>query len=114
MDKMTVYYDNISGKRLPKWFVIRLGDHFNWNNTYHFISLNETIENREMHDFEDGFLSITVLLDDLILNSNKPGCFGVHLPTLKKRIETQYPIGIEEIQQFIIQVADIEMLLEIG
>jgi len=63
--------------------------------------------------FNDDEPGISVFLSELVINPERPDCFGIYLPSVKLRIQ-QTNIQTNDIQHFIVQMADIEEVLHMG
>jgi hypothetical protein len=66
-------------------------------------------------EFFDEQLSISIASTELIMNEEKEGQFGIHIPTVYKRLNQirgeSISFRMGDIEQFIIQVGDIEEIM---
>lgn len=116
MAKITVYYDFIIEKIAPLWYVINFGSTgIDWSKIYVYIPIEAPFQLQKAEDFDDAILSASVTIGDITVNSQKPGYFGIHLPSVMKRVESvckQTGLEIIDIKQFIIQICDLEDILQ--
>ncbi|NRQ56085.1 hypothetical protein [Brevibacillus sp. HD1.4A] len=112
--KITVYYDYLEEKLAPIWYVVsfRKGE-FDWSKNTLYIPVEAPFQRQGAEDFHSDTLGLSVTLGDLTLNHEKPGKFGIHLPSLRQRAAAAN-VDHWEVEQFIIQVCDIEELLQMN
>ena len=109
--KTTVFYDYFEGQQVPIWFVIKINDEVNWDDDYIYIPIAAPFELQERGDFDPETLSVSVTMGDLTRSLDQINTIGIYLPRLKHAIH-DFGGNVEEIQQFIIQVADVEEVLQ--
>lgn len=115
MAKVKVYYEHFyeSDRLAPIWYVINFGfTKIDWSKKTMYVPLNAPFERQNMEDFSDVVMGVSIEISDLTLNPERPKSFGIHLPLVKERIEK---LGYEsfEVEQFIIQVRDIEEVMQL-
>lgn len=113
MAKIKVYYDyDIEGKLVPLWYVVRFGaGKLDWTKNMIYIPVEAPFELMEAEEFSSTDLGISVYMDDLTVNPDKPGTFGIRLAPVKQRIE-ELGFDVYDIELFVLQVADIEEVLQ--
>lgn len=109
--KITVYYDYLEDKLAPIWYVVgfRKGA-FDWSKNTLYLPVEAPFQRQNTDDFNSHTLGLSVTLGDLTLNHEKPGKFGIYLPSLRQRAAEFY-INCWDVEQLIIQVSDIEVLI---
>lgn len=111
MAKLRVFYDFHDEGIKPFTMVIRFkSGEVQWEKPAFYIPLSAPFQ-RHMSDEYNDITGYTVLLEDLIVNFEKPNTFGVSLPLIKKRC------GIEDITNdepvhFMIRICDIEEVMQ--
>lgn len=108
--KTTVYYDYFEGKQVPIWLVIKLYGEVNWDDKYIYIPINAPFEFLDRDNFDPDVLSASITMGDLTRHLEHHSTIGIYLPRLKQAIH-DFGGNVDEVQQFIIQVADVEELL---
>lgn len=116
--KVQVYYEYQGEGLTPQWMVINFKrGSFDWSKNNAYIPLNMPFERMQPEDFIEDELGLAVTLVDLVMNSEKEGYFGIHIPSLKKRInqirgdELSPQFMLADICRFVIQMGDLEELL---
>jgi hypothetical protein len=116
MAKITVYHDYIDGKNAPLWYVINFGSAgIDWSKNYVYVPVEAPFQLQRAEDFNDVTLGVSVTIGDITVNSEKPGYFGIHLPSVMKRVENvckNTGLDFIDIKQFIIQICDLEDVLQ--
>lgn len=112
--KITFYYDYLEEKLAPIWYVVgfRKGE-FDWSKNTLYIPVDAPFQRQSADDFHFDTLGLSVTLGDLTLNHEKPGKFGIHLPSLRQRAAAAN-VNYWDVEQLIIQVCDIEELLQMN
>jgi hypothetical protein len=115
MPKIKVYFDYFDGKLAPIWMVIRINrGEINWGKNTMYVPVQCPFDRQNPEDFDSSALGISVHDTELTVNALKPGYFGIHLPRLKKRAEEEFGYNMDDIEQLIIQVADLEEILQMS
>ncbi|QHZ55774.1 hypothetical protein M655_009035 [Brevibacillus sp. NSP2.1] len=112
--KITVYYDFLEEKLAPIWYVVgfRKGE-FDWSKNTLYIPIEAPFQRQGAEDFHSDRLGLSVALGDLTLNHEKPGKFGIHLPSLRQRAAAAN-VDHWEVEQLILQACNIEELLQMN
>ncbi|MCF6094336.1 hypothetical protein L1765_10210 [Microaerobacter geothermalis] len=110
--KYKVYYDYHEGELVPIWFVISL-DGIYWSDDYLYVPIEAPFESFPVDEFDENIMSFSILMSDLTRVYDKTNEFGIYLPYVKQRV-LEYGIDVTEIEQFIIQVADVEDVLQMS
>jgi hypothetical protein len=117
MASLTMYYDHLNEHLSPILLVIRFKQsEMDWSKTTLKIKYPSPYHHLRMEDFQDQNIGVNILLSDLVKNSEyEPDIIGIHLPTVKHRLEGA-GVDILEIEQFIIRVDDLHeiFLMNIG
>jgi len=110
--KIRIYFDYHDDKLVPMQMVIsfRKGD-LPWDRETVFVPVIAPFEKLGVEDFLPGSLAISVTQGELILSADKPGKFGIHLPPLRRRA-LEGGVDYWDIENLVIQVADLEELLQ--
>lgn len=109
--KTTVYYDYFEGQQVPIWFVIYIEGEIDWDDEYFYFSIEAPFELKDSGNFDPDVLSATVTMGDLTRCLDQINTIGISLPRLKQTIQ-DFGGSVDEVQQFIIQVADVEEMLQ--
>ncbi|MCI1859307.1 MAG: site-specific integrase [Sporolactobacillus sp.] len=105
-----IYYDtDVDGHPYPLWFIV--GGAIDWNQPTVFFPINQTFDQVDSIGLNDGALGCAVHAEELIINQNRAGQFGINLAALRTRIGA--PADLKRIGRLIIRVADIEDVLSI-
>jgi hypothetical protein len=112
MPKVTVYYDWHDGVQVPIWYVINVyQDSLDWTKTNLYIPVETPFELHSFEHFQGEIVGISIFLSDLTISTDQPGYFGIHLPYVRERAKG-FGVDPWDIEQFVIQVVDIEELLQ--
>lgn len=120
MAKISVYYDQDLDALFPSWMVINFKrGEVDWDKEHVFIPTSAPFQRKRFEDFNEFEMSLSLTLNELIMNADKPHHFGIHLPSLKQRVtkiqeEEQMRFDINDITQFIIQICDIEEVMQMN
>lgn len=120
MPKIEVYYDYYDGFFNPKWMIIYFGARkIDWYSRYIYVPLNTPFRRKQLEEFVDYEIALTITQVDLVMNSEKPCHFGIDLQRVLSRVnrmrgEGSFPYDINDISIFILQIADIEEILAMG
>ncbi|WP_135553260.1 hypothetical protein [Paenibacillus cymbidii] len=117
MAKISVFYDYYEDKLVPQKMAVYYGRGvIDWSKEKAIISLAAPFKRKLAEDFSDEVLSLAISIDDLILLYDRPNHFGIHLPTVKNRLNQtrgdMMPFDRSDIEQFIIQMSDIEEIMQ--
>jgi hypothetical protein len=90
---------------------------FDWNKNFAYFSAKTPFQRITNEDICDETFGLAIHQTELVMNRDIVGYFGIHIPSVKKRInqirgEEFTPVfKLDDIEQFIIQVSDIEEVL---
>lgn len=130
MPTVWVYYeeDPVESHLVPQKLNIYFGAGvIKWDESYFYQLLEAPFQRMTPADwYDEDVMSVTISQGELLRNPDKPGHFGIHLPSLKQRLEQELVrdlknlglqadhvnIGYEVIQQFIINLADLEEIMQ--
>lgn len=112
--KIRVFYDYHEGALVPQKYMIsfKKGE-LPWDREKVFVSVSAPFERLGIEDFLPDSLTLTVTLGEMILSADKPGKFGILLPPLRQRA-VDGGVDYWDVENFIIQVADLEELLQMN
>lgn len=112
MGVIKVFYDYHDDGIKPFKMVIKFRPgQIQWEKNKLIVPLTAPFQRQMSDQFSDGVLSASILLDDLIVDPEKPNTFGIYLPYIKERYKDYGPV-LEDIEQFIIQMSDIEEVMQ--
>jgi hypothetical protein len=121
MARISIYYSEYEDALSPMQFVIRFGKGtIDWDEKKMFFPIKAPFERLLSEDFDSEALSISITQADLISNTELPGQFGIYLPAVQTRINKmrgeKYALQYDqnEIEQFIIQMWDLEEFLSMN
>lgn len=124
MVRVTVLYEERSGLDglclIPVKMIIRLGKgNIRWDETSIYFPIHAPFEQQQMDYFDEEILSMTIIQPDLIRNFERPDQFGIYIPFVLERIEQisinhSFNFDYYDIEQFIIQVDDLEEILQMN
>lgn len=96
-----------------------------WDKPYFYQQLEIPFERRTPADwYDEDVCSVSINQNELVRNEDKPDHFGIYLPAVIERIEQQLAearkefggrheqFDFENIEQFIIQISDIEDVMQ--
>lgn len=120
--KIRVYYEEHSELNIlnPVWMVVYFGrGNFNWKAKRFYLPLEAPHKRIKRGEFEesDNIMSFTVNIEDLVRDVMRPNGFLVDIHSMLYRIqEMQKTQSFDhlDIDQFIIQMADIEDVLQMN
>ncbi|AIC92749.1 hypothetical protein [Shouchella lehensis] len=109
----TVYYDYYDGKEVPIWFVIPVKslNLLDYEQDTVTISIHAPFNKQGREAFDPNAMNVTITMNDLLLTSI-PHSFGISLSNVKKRLD-EYGVLLEDIDSFILLVADVEEVLQL-
>ncbi len=118
MAKASVIYDYFNDQLCPTHMLLYFGKgNFDWTKNYIYIPVNSPFKRKVAEDISEETFSLSIASTELCMNKEKEGRFGIHIPTVKSRInklrgEEFVPhFKLEDIEQFVIQIGDIEEVL---
>ncbi|OXM85813.1 hypothetical protein [Paenibacillus rigui] len=116
MAKISVYYDYHDDVLAPIWMFISFGRRgIEWNRQKVYIPIESPFQRIYLEEINEDTVGLTIQLDDLTVNPDFPGSFGIDLAHILRRIrnhEELHKLQLDEVEQFIIQIADLEELLQ--
>jgi hypothetical protein len=108
MDNISVYYDYRDDVLCPVWMIINCpGTN---SNDLMEISIEAPFERSKTEDFNSDMMSLSIFQEELTVNPYKPNHFGINIHAVSERIKKE--VDIFEVEQFIIQIIDIEEVLQ--
>ncbi|NQX45307.1 hypothetical protein HQN87_08180 [Paenibacillus tritici] len=118
MYRLNVIYRYSEGAEIPKWLIVKPKDGvFDWGIEVASIPLNQPFEQTTPEDINDDALGISILNTELLINTELPEHIGIHLPSVKKRINVLRgePLApnfkLLEIEHFVIQMSDLQIMI---
>lgn len=118
MYRLSVIYRYSEGVEIPKWLIVKPKDGvFDWVSEVASIPLEQPFEQTTLEDINDDALGISILNTELLINTELPEHIGIHLPSVKKRInilrgEPFTPnFKLYEIEHFVIQMSDLQIMI---
>lgn len=120
--KIRVYYEENPELNIlnPVWLIVYFDKgHFNWNAKRFFLPLEAPFKRIKRGDFDIGenIMSFSVTIEDLVLDVLRPEGFLVDIHSMLSRIkELQKNQFFDhlDIDQFIIQMADVEHVMQMN
>jgi hypothetical protein len=117
MAKLSVYYVEHEDGLAPRFLCVWFGkEMINWKKTHVYIPINTPFKRKLSEEFDLEVLSLSIASTELLLNPERPGQFGIHIPTVQKRLNKLRSDSMSfiqsDIEQFIIQICDIEEILQ--
>ena len=114
MAKITVYYDYHEGLQLPFWMFVSFSrGEIPWYKKYLHIPVAAPFIRKDLNDIHETMVSVSVQLDDITIPIHRPGFFGIDIHRIKKRILQEGCINPTDIEQFVIQMCDLEEVLKL-
>lgn len=105
-----IYYDYHEGEQVPIWLILNTRENqINWQSSHLMIPIQTPFDMHPSESFDPDAMNVTILLDDLILRTEL-NRFGINLKSLKQRLDL-HGVSAEEVDNLVIQVADIEDVL---
>jgi len=115
MAEIKVYYDYHEGQLVPLWFVfIFKQGTIDWDKSRINFRIDAPFQRMHTEDSDQSAIGVSILDSDLTVIPSKPGHFRVNLEAVRQRIETEYGIDVQEVEQLVIQVSDIEEILQMN
>ncbi|EGL84264.1 hypothetical protein CathTA2_0174 [Caldalkalibacillus thermarum TA2.A1] len=97
------YYD---GRLCPIWYVVYLEKK---DYTKDVFCVPVQCPFQPLSEFEES-LGVSVFLSELVVNNQKPNCFGINIKSIRQRAEMA-GISISDIRFLVIQMGDLEEVL---
>ncbi|EGL83027.1 hypothetical protein CathTA2_1470 [Caldalkalibacillus thermarum TA2.A1] len=104
-----VYYDYYDGRLCPIWYVGYLEEK---DYTKDVLYVPVQCPFQPLNEFEES-LGVSVFLSELIVNTQKPNCFGINIRSIRQRTEMA-GISINNICSLVIQMGDLEEVLHMA
>ncbi|WP_028551730.1 hypothetical protein [Paenibacillus sp. UNC451MF] len=87
-----------------------------WDKSAVYLPIKAPFERHFIADFHDEIMSVTIAFEDLIMNLEWPNYFGISLTHVVERMDKMkkrdhFDFDYNDIEQFIIQIDDLEELL---
>ncbi|PAD70850.1 hypothetical protein CHH83_01230 [Bacillus sp. 7586-K] len=96
--------------KVPIWLVINTKENgIDWNEDIFSIHIHAPFDLQHSEDFDSFAINLTITMNELTLNA-KDNHIGINLDLLKHRLY-EYEVDCTDIDNFIIQIADIEEVL---
>lgn len=113
MPRQRVYYDYVDGNLVPFWYVLTFNPlEIPWEQDTYFFDVIAPFEYFDRKDFDDSVLSSSINIEDLLTNNLHDSQLGLNLIQIKHRI-SRHGVDPCEVNQFIIQLPDIEEVLQL-
>ncbi|MCA0754880.1 hypothetical protein KP806_07445 [Paenibacillus sp. N4] len=119
--RLSVYFDYIEAQLVPVWLIIKFKPGgIDWTQECLYIPVHLPFHRYMAEDFDDQIISLSIAQTELVVSPERPSHFGIHLPTVKQRInklrgEKCAPrFLMDDIQQLVIQICDIEEVLQMN
>lgn len=113
MPQQRVYYEYVNAKLIPYWYVLTFKPcEIKWDKPVLYFDVIPPFEFIERDEFDESINSVSIFLSDLIINDSYPNKLGIYLKRLKERIK-QYGVDPYVVQQFIMQVPDVDEVLNL-
>lgn len=112
MAKLTVFYDYHEESIVPILLSLRFRpNELNFSKNSLYVPLGGPFQQLNIEDINELDVGITVLMEDLIVNPERPQAIGISLSSLKFRHAAQLE-GLFDIQQLWLRMNDIEEVLQ--
>ncbi|PAD67295.1 hypothetical protein CHH83_19605 [Bacillus sp. 7586-K] len=113
MPRQRVYYDYFDGKEVPFWYVLTFKyQEIPWEQDAYYFEVIAPFEYFDRDEFDDSIMSVSINIEDLLINNLHECNLGLNLNRIKERI-LKHGIEPYEVSQFIIQLPDIEEVLKL-
>ncbi|WP_232695510.1 hypothetical protein [Brevibacillus daliensis] len=111
--RISVIYEKIDGNIVPQKYVIYFGaERINWEEHKRmYFSIEAPFQLHDEEDFYSETVSMSISYDELLRHPEKLNSFGINLELVHKRIKG-YGYPPEEIEQFILLIADLEEIMQ--
>lgn len=123
MAKITVTYEEHQGLDGTILVPMKMNisfprDKMNWNKHAVYVPILAPFSRQFSEDYSEDIMSVTIMFEDLLVNLERPNHFGISLDSLVRRLEKmkrqdKMQFEISDIEQFIIQIDDLEELLRL-
>ncbi|MBD0379725.1 hypothetical protein [Paenibacillus sedimenti] len=112
MAKLTILYDFHEEGLRPFVMSIRFGPgELDWSKSVLYVPLSAPFQKLQAEEIDETEAGISVLLEDLTVNPQRPHCFGISLNTIKHR-HTALASNIKCIGQLWVRMNDIEDIMQ--
>ncbi|MGO4181851.1 hypothetical protein AB4Z17_11765 [Paenibacillus sp. TAF43_2] len=119
--KLSVYFDYIEAELVPIWMILKFKQGgIDWSQDYIYVPVNLPFHRFMSEDFDDHIISLSITSTELVVSPERPTYVGIHLPTVKERInklrgEKLAPqFLMDDIVQLLILVSDLEEILNMN
>jgi len=118
MAKMLMYYDYYDDQLVPMKMVIYFGrGNLDLSKNTVYVPIEAPFKRIVMEDSNNDTMSMSITQGDLVLNPGRPGQFGISLPLIiqrmeKTKLEQKFDFDYADVEQFIIQMDDLEEVLK--
>lgn len=119
--RIGVYYEESQGLDdiclVPMKLIVRFPrGKMRWDRSTVYLPICAPFDRIHTADFHDDILSIVIEFGDLLMNLDKPRHFGISIPHIIERMDKmktrdKFDFDYNDIEQFIIQMDDLEELL---
>lgn len=113
MPRQRVYYDYFEGNQVPFWYVLTFkNQEIPWEQDTYYFEVIAPFEYFGRDEFDDSIMSVSINIEDLLTNNLQELNLGLNLNRIKERI-LKHGVNPYEVNQFIIQLPDIEEVLKL-
>jgi hypothetical protein len=118
MTRIGVDYDETELGLIPTKMMIYFGTgNIEWDRNFYYVPLEAPFKRYQAEEFSNEYLSMTITQGDLTINPDRPSQFGIYIPHVVKRMEkfkkeNKMDFDYDEVEQFILQIADIAEVME--
>ncbi|MEH7521963.1 hypothetical protein V7149_01570 [Bacillus sp. JJ1503] len=108
MPQQRLYYEYVDRKLVPYWYVLTFSScELNWDKHVFYYNAIKPFEYIGRDEFDESIISMPIYLSDLVINGDLPDKIGLHLSTIRKRIERN---GIDPyiVRQLIISANELD------
>jgi hypothetical protein len=111
--KLQVIYDFHDDGIKPYTLIIRFyPGELDASKSFMYVPLTAPFQRLMQEELEDsGVIGVSVLLEDLTVNVEKPQCFGIDIRSIKLRLHDA-ALTLQDAEQFIVRLCDIEEVLQ--
>ncbi|MBY0122199.1 hypothetical protein [Bacillus sp. S/N-304-OC-R1] len=113
MPQQRLYYEYVEKQLVPYWYVLTFSPfELNWDKHIHYYDALKPFEYTGRDEFDESIISMPIYLSDLVFNNDLPGKIGIHLSTIRKRIES---IGVDPclIRQLVLPHPELDEFINI-
>ncbi|MFD0682424.1 MULTISPECIES: hypothetical protein [unclassified Paenibacillus] len=116
MATVRVYYDYFNDTLSPIWLLLHFGrGGIDWTKEQLYMPIQAPFHRIESEEIHEDTMSLSILLEDLTINPYEAGYYGIRLDRVLQRIyKQQLPVDPYDIEQFVIQLGDLEEVLQMN